>query len=624
MSRTRNPFQLIEGLHGGLFDSLAAIEEDELLYPESEGFDYGNIATSKKLRYSNTYEIPDRNVVLERADINSNGLMLMLNAGSPDPAASLRVVAINNQKIFESLDFDLELSPIQREIFFPVDRKNYNKKFPSDIRVTDTLLKRGMNKISFKDYEIGDHLFLFFIFYYEANDEFQIYLQELLIEDSIMDSEIVVDQRVPQKQQFVFDYAPSTERKLYLDYLTKKQQKALFSRFYNTVDTKNNLRFLFAFDIGRHLRRHTQFPELLQHLDLVDFIQSYEVERYWQGRSVGFMMKNNRYPKTMSLNIINNAASTDGIIFFGGVDTNVGKGLYTYSANIVIKDMTIEEAEDRMLQLRDIERNILELEDMTTADDENIINLINLFPADFLFLAERANSHSRLSGELMGKITNVIHLKIKDIERRLALKETVRSVVDVSGDSLLRTFAYNGEDSARRLTTLHHEFPTVEYKKYRNMGMGLTLDDELSFKKIKHADIKEYITIYKEEQKSLIINKEPKLKSIQSFTEFNNTYDDYKSGSFHVGLKQPKDHKAREKISRYMINISKTVHECKIEYLANYKMSNIDEETSIHSENWIEIKNENDIKQLPRASTMLFRLKTPEPIYDKYFFAKND
>ena len=85
MSRTRNPFQLIEGLHGGLFDSLAATEEDELLYPESEGFDYGNIATSKKLRYSNTYEIPDRNVVLERADINSNGLMLMLNAGSPDP-----------------------------------------------------------------------------------------------------------------------------------------------------------------------------------------------------------------------------------------------------------------------------------------------------------------------------------------------------------------------------------------------------------------------------------------------------------------------------------------------------------------------------------------------------------
>ena len=73
-----------------------------------------------------------------------------------------------------------------------------------------------------------------------------------------------------------------------------------------------------------------------------------------------------------------------------------------------------------------------------------------------------------------------------------------------------------------------------------------------------------------------------------------------------------------------MINISKTVRECKIEYLANYKMSNIDEETSVHSENWIEIKNENDIKQLPRTDTMLFRLKTPEPIYDKYFFAKND
>ena len=372
------------------------------------------------------------------------------------------------------------------------------------------------------------------------------------------------------------------------------------------------------------MKRHTQFPELIQELELVDFIQSYEVERYWQGRSVGFMMKNNRYPKTMTLNIIDNAASTGGIIFFGGVDTNVDKGLYTYNANIVIKDMTIEEAESRIQQLREIKRNLLELEDLTSADNENIINLIDLFPADFLFLTERANTQSRASGELMGKIVDIIHLKIKDIERSLTLKQTVRPVVDVPGDSLLRTFAHNSEDSARRLTTLHHEFPTVEYKKYRSMGLGLTLDDELSFKKIKHADIKEYITTYKEDKKSLIINKEPALKSIQSFTEFNNTYDDYKTGSFHVGLKETKDYKARERIPKYMINISKTVRECKIEYLANYKMSNIDEETSVHSENWIEIKNENDIKQLPRTDTMLFRLKTPEPIYDKYFFAKND
>ena len=105
MSRTRNPFQLIEGLHGGLFDSLAAIEEDELLYPESEGFDYGNIATSQKLQYSNTFEVPDHEVVIERADINSNGFTLTLNAavGQAMPGESLRVVAINNQKIFDLL-----------------------------------------------------------------------------------------------------------------------------------------------------------------------------------------------------------------------------------------------------------------------------------------------------------------------------------------------------------------------------------------------------------------------------------------------------------------------------------------------------------------------------------------
>ena len=60
MSRTRNPFQLIEGFHGGHFDSLAADREIENLYPEIEENDFGNITTQQKLEYSNTLEIPRR------------------------------------------------------------------------------------------------------------------------------------------------------------------------------------------------------------------------------------------------------------------------------------------------------------------------------------------------------------------------------------------------------------------------------------------------------------------------------------------------------------------------------------------------------------------------------------
>ena len=185
----------------------------------------------------------------------------MLESGAAEPNTSLRIIAINNKKLFESLDFYRDQSPIQREMFFPIQRGNHNKKFPMGTRVTDTILKKGMNKITFKDYEVTEHLYLYFVFYYDNNDDFQVYSQELLIEDTIMDSDIVVDQRVPTRRDFSAKLSPSTEPNFNLDFLSSKQNKALFSQLYNTVDTKNNLRFLFAFDVGRYLRKLSFDPQ---------------------------------------------------------------------------------------------------------------------------------------------------------------------------------------------------------------------------------------------------------------------------------------------------------------------------------------------------------------------------
>ena len=177
MSRTKNPFQLIEGISGGLFESLAAKEEETILFRELEGFDYGNITTGNKLEFSTTSEIPKRHIFLQRADINNNNISITLFSSAPEPNASLRVIAANSQEIFQNLDFSLKLNAIQKEIFNPVVRRNYNKKFPLGVRVTDTVLKKGVNKISFKDFKVEAHLHLFFVFYYDNDNDFKYILK---------------------------------------------------------------------------------------------------------------------------------------------------------------------------------------------------------------------------------------------------------------------------------------------------------------------------------------------------------------------------------------------------------------------------------------------------------------
>ena len=78
-----------------------------------------------------------------------------------------------------------------------------------------------------------------------------------------------------------------------------------------------------------------------------------------------------------------------------------------------------------------------------------------------------------------------------------------------------------------------------------------------------------------------------------------------------------------EKKSKYKIQISKTTKECKLEFLSNYKTSNVDNTTSIHSESWIEIKDVDEIDRLSNSnSSFLVRMNLPEPVYDKYFFVE--
>ena len=118
-----------------------------------------------------------------------------MNASKEDLETSLRIVAANNKGIFANLDFD-NLNPIQEKTFFPVCRRCFNKEFIPGTRITDLVWKRGDNTVNFNDFIIDEELHLFFIFYYERSDNFEIYVVNLVSDGEIIDTS-VVDKRLP-------------------------------------------------------------------------------------------------------------------------------------------------------------------------------------------------------------------------------------------------------------------------------------------------------------------------------------------------------------------------------------------------------------------------------------------
>ena len=631
MSKSKNISMILENSAANLDLLLADEAFDEL----GLDLDFKQI-TNRDLVYSTLAEefIPRHKILLDRVEVENNRASVVINAAADDLQTSLRVVATNTGELFTNLDFE-NLDAVKSTIFFPADRRCFNKQFQFGTRATDLIWKKGENTINFRDFVVEEELHLFFIFYYEDSDNFEIYQYSLITNDRIQD-EAIIDRRLPKISTYQFDYTPRTD----LSYLTIKQNKALFSKFYNTADPSGNLRFLFSFDLSRYFKNHFLFPEFMTFLDIRESLQYFEVERYLQARSVGFMMKDNRYSKTLPIHILDNAVNQDspGVVFFGGIDDNAKKGTYTYKVNITLKDITIDEAEDRIKFLRKAyhEISIVTAEMLETA--EVLYDVVNEFPQEFSFLSDRLNSRTRFSEETKEVIMEKINSAVRRLEQRLTIKKSTNITKDLGRSSLLFSKSHNSRESARRSHIVENTFPDVENKNYKSVGFMPTEDPGVSFRSISSGNLKDYVTMYKQNSKILLVNKEEPLEPISAFDEHVEKYDeglvvgklevDYPGNyvdvkrSMHAGAIEKRE-LTSEKKSKYKIQISKTTKECKLEFLSNYKTSNIDNTTSVHSESWIEIKDVSEIDRLSNSnSRVLVRMNLPEPVYDKYFFVE--
>ena len=628
MSKTKNVGMLMEADPANMDDFLADHAHGDLSYA---------YITNGELLHSSTAEayIKRHEILFDKVEVANKSLSIVLEASSVDLKASLRVVVANSKSIYTDLEFD-NLNPIQEMTFFPVERRCSNKEFLSGTRVTDLIWKKGKNTINFNDFIIDEELHVFFVFYYEDSNKFEIYTEVLITADEIA-NEFVIDKRMPNSKEADVVGEPQPD----LTYLLKKQNKAFFSNFYNTADTSGNLRFLFAFDLTRYFSNYFLFPEFMTFLDPRSALQHFEVERYWQARSVGFSAKDNRFAKTLTIDMFDNAASGDdsGIVFFGGIDRGAPQGMYTYKASIILKDVTVDEAEKRIKFLRQTYRNLIDVPPEELATNESLTNLMEDFLQDFSFLRATIISEVKFSEETKDVIIEKISSIIKRLEQKLSFKAASKITKGVAGAGLLQHMSHNsagGLSGARRLHTVEHTFPNVENKNY--VSAGMVLEERLeTFKSIKFGALKNFLTMYKENSKICLVNKEESLESISDFDEHVEKYDEglvvgkieedtpghyvNVKKSMHAGAIEKKELIPQKK-SKYSIELFKAVEEYKLEYLASYNESNIDYATSINSENWVEIGNEQSLDFMSDSSRFLVRIKFPQPLYDKYFFVE--
>ena len=59
-----------------------------------------------------------------------------------------------------------------------------------------------------------------------------------------------------------------------------------------------------------------------------------------------------------------------------------------------------------------------------------------------------------------------------------------------------------------------------------------------------------------------------------------------------------------------------------LKYLSSYLSSDVDGGTSIHSEEWVEIENAEQVDLLSSLGSLLIKIDSPEPTYNKYFLVR--
>ena len=589
-------------------------------------------------------------LTIEKISVEDDSVSIKFSADiSQEDKMFMRIVASTDEKFSDKTTED-ELRAASN-IFFPTEVAIYDRIVRhGDItaKVTDLNAREGSNSIRFDNFAVNEHLCIFLVFFDQG--QHAIFKLNVIYNEQLLVPTLTFDHRYKEAEKRVNIALPTKEN---VESLVGQQEQHKFSKFYYCYDTRQNLRYMFSFDLRNFLMERVAFPEMLASAgpaDLVASVKHVELTRAREKFPDTDITETKIIPvSSFQLEVENGM----GIIYYGGIDETAKKGHYRYSVHMIIIDPTISQAEMHMEQVSSV------LPDLSLLPREQELDISaiqkhqdKLFVAatvdqdlkKFSFLDSHVASNASLSREQCNKTVELIQDSIAGIHSRVRSYKARTTLTPLTGSSgaYQSRFGDNGARISTRAINVHFTFPTINTTAKRvaveqesndllsDMPFAINFSDQflggltISAKSSEALGVKKINLGLGIQGRTLPgrqyrYDPEQILKAIDTFDESEDKYDDFTSKKLSIGaLKTYKELEffGIKKMSTKEVVIAQSEKNYEIEYLANYNAGSLKAKKSIRIENWITLKS---VGEIPDA-TVLARFKSAEDIINKYFF----
>tara|TARA_R110002051_G_scaffold37398_1_gene80347 strand:- start:243 stop:2156 length:1914 start_codon:yes stop_codon:yes gene_type:complete len=585
---------------------------------------------------------------IEKIAVESNSVSIKFLADIPqEENMFMRIVASTDEKFSdETTEDELRAAP---NIFFPTEVAIYDRSIrhgATTAKIIDLNPRQGENLIRFDNFATHEHLCIFLVFFSEGL--YTIFKLNVVYREQLLVPTLTFDHRYKEAEKQVNIALPTKEN---VEFLVGKQEQHKFSKFYYCYDTRQNLRYVFSFDLQNFLMDRVAFPEMLTESNYLASVKHVEITRAREKFPDTDIVETKIIPvSSFKLQVENG----DGLVYYGGIDETARKGHYRYSVHMIIIDPTISHAEAHVEQVSSV------LPDLSLLPREQELDISAIQkhqerlaassaadrdPDKFSFLDTHVASNASLSREQCNKTVELIQGSIAGIHSRVRSYKARTTLMPLTGSSgaYQSRFEDNGARISSRAMNVHFTFPTINTTVERvvvnnesneqlsDMPFAINFADQfvgdgltISMKSSKASGIKKINLGLGIEGRTLPgrqFRYDPIqiIKTVDAFDESEDKYDDYTSKKLSIGaakLYKDLEFFGIKKMSTKEIVVAESEKNYEIEYLANYNVGSLKAKKSIRIEKWITLKSASEI---PNA-TVLARFKSAEDIINKYFF----
>ena len=589
-------------------------------------------------------------VKVNKIIIKNNSLAIKIDAGIPqEDDIYLRVVATDYSGFDTPNDMIVGMLRGRPNIFFPIRPAIYDRLITEEnisAKVTDLNAREGANFIEFDNFIVEDYLCIFLIFYSEG--QHVIYKFNILNNEKLLLPKLTFDNRDREEEEKNINISlPARENK---SYFTGKQEKHSFSKFYHCFDDRQNLRFMFAFDLLEHLRERVAFPEMLTAGHIFDAIKHVEVHRRRENFPKTEMIESKLIPvEVTKIKALNN----DGVVYYSGIDETIRKGRYQYVVSVIISDPTISMAETHVTELATAHE---ETTFINQAEDEIEAAVCKKhFPAmtkynkkKFDFLTSHVVSDASISKEMINKTTEKIQNSMIEIKSRVKSYKASKTITPISGSSgkFKSKFEHGGMPFSVRSIDVSHAFGIIDTRP-DVIDIELEFDDDYdaTFPTINAAVLNNpnsFISFAMSgvtDQKAVEAIKVPigkkydgnttptrhsrydpehARKIIDKFDLTEDRYDDYSAKGLASGAVK-KQKEGLKKVKMHNIVIQQDFKSLQLEYLSSYGTSFLNNKRSISMESWNPLVDPGLMPPSDSGELILVRINNSENLRYKYF-----